>query len=344
MNTFLDVLPVGVFVLDREFQIVEINSNIELFFGAQRSEMLQRDKREFIDNHVASIVDNFPLFSEKILSTYDNNSYIQDILVHILPGQERRERWLSHYSKPILDGDYAGGRVEIYTDVTEQVEAEEHINWLSSHVLQLQEKEKKRIARDLHDELGQRIVAQKMGLENLANHLHRVDPLLVEERLRGMIREFDLLSTEVQRISNDLMPSLLEPLGLDETLIWLQGKMEELYQLKVDYQQLGLAGNILPKELEVVIFRIVQEGFNNIVKHARATQVTLRIIYSYPKIVISIQDNGQGFSATSPRLGLGLRFMRQRVSEVGGTLRITTHPGQGTSLRLEIPFYPEVKA
>jgi signal transduction histidine kinase len=343
MNTVLDVLPVGVFVLDREFRIVGINSLIELFFGVRRDEMLRRDKREFIFGHVATVVDNFPLFSERILSTYDENTYVQDILVHILPGGGREERWLSHYSKPILVGEHAGGRVEVYTDVTEQVEAEEHINWLSSHMLQLQEKEKKRIARDLHDELGQRIVAQKMGLENLANHLHRVDALRVEERLREMIRESDELSVEVQRISNDLMPSLLDPLGLDETLLWFKERMEDLYQLEVDYQQLGLGGCSLPKQLEVVIFRVVQEGLNNIVKHARASRVRLRIIYSYPKIVIAIQDDGVGFSCAAPRMGLGLRFMRQRVAEVGGTLRISSRPGQGATLRLEIPFYPDVQ-
>ncbi len=342
MNSLLNILPVGVFILDRNFAIVEVNANIERFFGIPRDEMIGKDKRKLIVEKVTNVLEHPDAFAKRIFAAYDNNSYIQNFTAHVLAGPHRKERWLSHLSEPIVSGEHTGGRVEIYTDITDQVVAEEHINWLSSHIMYLQEKEKARIARDLHDELGQRVVAQKMMLENLANQLHRQGgDVGIEETLRNIIQDFGHLGREVQRISSDLAPSLLEPLGLHGALNLLKDKAEELHQLKITYQTLGVGEHRFPQALEVVIFRIFQEGLSNIIKHAQAQHVELKLLYSYPKIIISIADDGVGFSSQDSRPGLGLRFMRQRVSEVGGLLRIKSQPGQGTTLRLEIPYYQD---
>ena len=342
VNTFLNILPVGVFILNKNFTIIEVNACIERFFGMSREQMVGKDKRKLIIEKIASIWEDPDAFTSRVFAAYDSNSYIQNFTAHVLSGPNRKERWLSHFSEPILSGEHAGGRVEIYTDITDQMVAEEHINWLSSHIMYLQDKERARIARDLHDELGQRVVAQKMMLENLANQLHRQGgDVGIEETLRNIIQDFGHLGREVQRISSDLAPSLLEPLGLHGALNLLKDKAEELHQLKITYQTLGVGEHRFPQALEVVIFRIFQEGLSNIIKHAQAQHVELKLLYSYPKIIISIADDGVGFSSQDSRPGLGLRFMRQRVSEVGGLLRIKSQPGQGTTLRLEIPYYQD---
>lgn len=339
MYNILDIFPVGIFILDKNFYIRSVNKVIEKFFGIPREEMLGRDKRKLIIKRIAFIWEDHEGFARRILAAYDSNNYVQNFISHVIPCPHREERWLSHFSEPINSGYYKGGRVEIYTDVTNQIVAEKHINWLSSQIIHLQEKEKSRIARDLHDELGQQLVVQKMILENLANQLNSQDICELKRRLHCVIKDLGRLSGEVQRIAGDLMPSSLEPLGLHETLIWLKERTQELYRLQIDYQALGLGERRLPRPLEVTIFRIFQEGLNNIIKHAKAEHVELKLIYSYPQLIISIQDDGVGFSQKDPHSGLGLRFMRQRVSEVGGNLRIKSVPGKGTTLRLEIPYY-----
>lgn len=345
MKALLNVLPVGIFVLDPAFSVLEVNNCIEHYFGIPVEEMKGKDKRDLIRKKIARIWEDPEDFSSRVLESYDNNTYVQTFTTRILPGPNREERWVSHYSRPFHMADGPAGRIEIYTDITDAVIAEKHIDWLSSQIMLLQEKEKARIARDLHDELGQLIVAQKMNLENMAARLERqnLNPEL-ESELRTVIRGLDHLSAEVQRISSDLMPSLLESRGLNEALLWLKDKTEELYSLHVDCQVLGVGKKRLPRPLELVIFRIFQEGLNNIVKHAKASRVELKLIYSYPKIIILIRDDGVGFSGDDLQSGLGLRFMRQRVLGIGGTMQAKSSPGHGTSLRLELPYYQGEKS
>lgn len=340
MKEALDFLPLGVFVLDNRLQVVWANVNIERYFGIPSADLEGRDKRALIRNRIAEIFEDPEEFEQRVLATYDNNTYVEKFLCHVLPGPNRVERWLEHFSQPIYSGVFAGGRIELYTDVTERIAADEHIGWLSSQLMRVQEREKTRIARDLHDELGQGLVAQKIMLENLVEAL-RADgnQTDVVRRLEVVIRELSRLSHEVRRISSDLMPTMLEPLGLQETMLWLRKHYEGLYQLKIDFQTIGFGPERLPARLELMLFRIFQEALNNIVKHAGATTVEAKLLYNYPRVIASIRDDGRGFQQGHMTHGLGLRFMRQRVAEMGGSIKIKSAPGEGTLIRVEIPYY-----
>jgi len=114
----LDSSSVGVFILDSDFGVVWINRALERYFGLRREEVLGRDKRELIRTRIKDIFEDPDGFAEKVLSSYEGNTYVQHFECHVLPGPGREERWLEHWSQPIRSGRYAGGRVEHYTDIT----------------------------------------------------------------------------------------------------------------------------------------------------------------------------------------------------------------------------------
>ena len=114
----LDSSSVGVFILDSDFKVVWINRALERYFGLRREEVLGRDKRELIRTRIKDIFEDPDGFAEKVLSSYEDNTYVQHFECHVLPGPGREERWLNHWSQPIRSGRYAGGRVEHYTDIT----------------------------------------------------------------------------------------------------------------------------------------------------------------------------------------------------------------------------------
>ncbi len=123
-NDVLDTSSVGIFILDSDFQIVWVNHALERYFGLRRKEVIGKDKRQLIRERIKNIFEDPVYFTEKVFATYDDNTYIEHFECHIVPGSEREERWLEHWSQPIVSGPYAGGRVEHYSDITERKKAE----------------------------------------------------------------------------------------------------------------------------------------------------------------------------------------------------------------------------
>jgi len=341
MEKILDILPIGVFVLDAEFQVAEVNKAIEVFFGLPREDMLGQDKVKLILEKISRIFENGDDFRSRVFATYGDNTYIERFICHVLAGQNREERWLQHNSQPILTGSYKGGRIETYSDITDLVLVEQEIHWITTQSMQLQEKEKSRIASNLHDELGQMILAIKFSLENLQASLgKRADSCGSEmKELEKSIEWVERMSVEVREIASDLMPPLLSPLGLDETLAWLKDQYSSLYGLNISYQSFGIQGKRLPESLEVAIFRVFQESLNNIVKHASAQHVGLKLIYSHPRIIVTINDDGKGFDTQNhTAVGIGLKIMKQRILEWGGKMKIISEIDKGTTIRAEFPI------
>jgi len=125
INDILDSSKVGVFILDSDFRVVWLNQALESYFGIRRAEVIGKDKRQLIHAQIKNIFEDSERFAEKVLATYENNSYVENFECHVLPDGERQERWLEHWSQPIPSGSYAGGRIEHYTDITERKKMEE---------------------------------------------------------------------------------------------------------------------------------------------------------------------------------------------------------------------------
>ena len=140
----LDNTDVGIFILDDEFDVAWVNSAVEAYFGLERDSVLGADKRTLIRDQIRDAVETPDEFSETVTATYDDNSYVEEFVCHVLSGEDREERYLQHISQPIESGLYEGGRVELYYDVTEQVEREQKLDALHGATRELMAAERER--------------------------------------------------------------------------------------------------------------------------------------------------------------------------------------------------------
>ena len=181
-----------------------------------------------------------------------------------------------------------------------------------------EEKERSRIAKELHDGLGGVLAAAKMHASNTGN----------SDKLLNLL---DTASKETRRISHNLLPESLTKKGLDAALKDYINSINENSLLKVDYISLGLK-NDLPQSLQLSVYRIIQELINNIIKHSSATDALVQLQQEPNKLIITVEDNGKGFKKEHNFNGIGLQNIESRLSLLKGTLEINSKQAQGTSV------------
>lgn len=219
------------------------------------------------------------------------------------------------------------------------MESKLELHELSSQLIGAQERERKRIAVELHDSVGQTLSAIKFSVEGLLPRL----PVGEERRaLEAVVRRIRDAVAEVRRVSMDLRPSILDDFGLLAALRWFFREYQAIYTgmalaftLEVDEQD-------IPHSLRTNVFRIVQEALNNVAKHAMATRVRVDLTRTDERIVLTIGDDGIGFEPSALHMatrqtGFGLRSMRERAELTGGRFAIHARPGQGVVLEVSWP-------
>jgi signal transduction histidine kinase len=211
---------------------------------------------------------------------------------------------------------------------------------LSAKLVSAQEEERRTIARELHDEIGQVLTVIKMELAHAQKHIaadgHGTDLL---DDARSIT---DRALHAVRDISHFLHPPLLDDLGLSAAVDWYVQSINKRHELRVDFNAQDMTAR-LPPEIEVALYRIVQEGLTNVLRHARAHRCVVELardrFSSRDSVRVSIRDDGVGFDPTAPRgetsPGLGLVGIRERVAQLGGELRLDSVPGRGTTLTAE---------
>ncbi len=215
---------------------------------------------------------------------------------------------------------------------------------LFRRIVDAQESERQRIARDLHDETGQALTAIGMGLRGLStavtNNRNRDQTIKTLRNLETLAADSLL---ELQHLIGDLRPSHLDDLGLPAALRWYAGKVQERTDLKV---KVDIEGEeiLITSALKIAIFRIVQEALNNITKHAQAKDVYIKLKYQPKQVIVSVRDDGIGFDLdmvrmrSSRRPSLGLVGMQERAALLDGAVSIQSSPGQGTLVEATLPL------
>ncbi|MBI5352204.1 MAG: sensor histidine kinase [Chloroflexi bacterium] len=212
---------------------------------------------------------------------------------------------------------------------------------LFRRVVAAQEAERQRIARDLHDETGQSLTAIGMGLRGLADEINPRN-----KAQRDTLGQLQTLSSdslrELQRIISDLRPAHLDDLGLSATLRWYANRCQEISHLNIKVDISG-EEHLLDEVVKIAIFRIIQEALNNIIKHSRATAVTVNLVYTEESARILVRDNGLGFDMDAiknraGRVSLGLSGMSERAALLGGTVEVHSRPNYGTEVEALIPY------
>ena len=218
-------------------------------------------------------------------------------------------------------------------------ESHERLRALSMYLQSVREEERTRIAREVHDELGQALTSCKLDVSWIANRLPKeLKPLL--DRARALSTHIDSTIQMVRRISAELRPGVLDHLGLDAALEWQANEFQNRTGIRCDVHA-QLEDHALDTELSTTLFRIFQETLTNVIRHAGATRVTVRLREVSRRISMEVVDNGRGIAhadMANPR-SMGLLGMRERAALMGGTFKIhRLRQGQGTRVSVSVPM------
>ncbi len=225
----------------------------------------------------------------------------------------------------------------------EQAEAalqatQQELRQLAAQHLAIQEAERRRIALDLHDGLGQSLSLLKLGIQEALRLMSGVASPEAVAPVRNLIPKVESALNELHRVAMDLRPATLDDLGILPTLSWFVREFESANLKTRIEKHISVSENDIPEPLKIAIFRILQEAVNNAVKHAAARRIKISLHNGSDVLAFSIEDDGKGFdqiavaNSGETRRGIGLQSMRERAELSGGAYTMTSAVGQGTKV------------
>lgn len=231
----------------------------------------------------------------------------------------------------------------VFRDVTERMKAEKIIHSLTHRLIKSQENERKIISRELHDQVAQDLSSARIICEMLLNNeLESISD--GEQKIFELSEILYFTIKAVRNLAYDLRPPGLEELGLVQTLYRYCRDFSEQNGINVDFKSAGMDALKLNFDTEINLYRLVQEGLNNIRRHSDAKNATITLISSFPDILLRIGDDGKGFNveervdAALEEKRMGLQSMKERVSLLQGKMSIQSLPMKGTKILIEIPY------
>jgi PAS domain S-box-containing protein len=241
----------------------------------------------------------------------------------------------------------------ISRDISEQKRLEQELGQITqkhnedlrllTHALQqAQEEERRRVSRELHDDLNQRLSNLKLSMEMMIRSRPRTHGKITED-LQGFAQQLDTLIRDVRKIAANLRPTILDDFGLAVGIELLCNDFEKLHHRTVLLSKRGCIDNRFNSQVEIALYRVAQESFVNIAKHSTATTIEVTLLCDASSLTMIIQDNGSGFdlnevrSRKGPARGLGFTGMRERIEMVGGRFHIHSSPKTGAVIEAVIP-------
>jgi PAS domain S-box-containing protein len=323
--------------MDVHGRYIYSNPVVETLLGYQTDEVIGKYFYDFFSNPDKQALKNkiFQIIEKvKPIWLFDTNFIRKDGLEIIMETN----------GVPFLDdkGNLLGYRC-ISQDITERKRAETHIRNLSQQLINAQETERQMISYELHDRVAQDLSVSKIECDMLLKHQPGLESY-VKEKLLAISKCLQGVITSVRDLSYDLRPPVLADMGISEALKIYCEEFSKKNGLEIDFQSAGLHLFNLDSNIEIHLYRLVQEGLNNIRKHADATQVNIMLMGASPNIILSIEDNGRGFDLKTRELALanekrmGLQNMKQRVNLFQGQMTIQSRSMQGTKILIKIPL------
>jgi signal transduction histidine kinase len=353
LKDIIEFLPDATFVINSQKKIIAWNRAIEKMTGVSEEEMIGKGDYAYsvpfygkprpilIDFVMAEIAE---LEKQYDAVTKKGGTVMGEVFVPMT--YEGQGAYLSGTASPLFDGDgNMIGAIESIRDITEQKKARDdllqsqvQLHLLSSRLLEAQEEERKRIARELHDTIGQALAALKFNVENIQYQMTHGQLEAASRLLEFLVPKIQDVIEEARRIYMGLRPSILDDLGIHATIGWYCREHQKLYPRTFIETQIDIPEEEIRDDLKIVIFRIIQESLNNIAKHSEAEYVTLSLVRTEGMLELIIEDNGLGFDFTAVqkredgKKGMGIAGMRERSELSGGAFYVQSLPGRGTTV------------
>ncbi|HEX8893022.1 MAG TPA: ABC transporter substrate binding protein, partial [Terriglobales bacterium] len=247
-------------------------------------------------------------------------------------------RWMFDVASPRVNGDGSfAGFIGSAIDITDQKMAQEALENVSGRLIEAQEKERSRIARDLHDDICQRLALLSMELEQ-ANRSLNASPEVTNERLEEIRRHCSEITGDVQALSHQLHSSKLDYLGITAAIRSFCREFAKQHDGTVEFNAESIPTH-LPKDVSLCLFRIVQESLHNAVKYSGTNRYTVHLKGACNNVQLEVADSGVGFDPETAKVngGLGLLSMQERVHLVRGEFFLESSPGKGTRILASVP-------
>ncbi len=324
----------AIWVHDLAGSITAVNEAAAILVGYSTEELLTMNVKRFLSEESLNLAGQI---RRKLLQ----NEAIEQPYEQRLIKKDETEATLKLTTSLVTEDGNPVGFQHIARDVTEERRMQDSLRYHLSQITKAQEEERKRISRDLHDDSSQALYALSRQVDNFTrdNADLAADTASFLKKLRQQLNN---TLEGIRRFAQELRPPMLDDLGLLATLRWELGELEGRSGMKADLVVVG-SERRFSTEVELIIFRILQEALRNVEKHAQASKVGVNIEFGEGKTKVSISDNGKGFDlegslAELPRAGkLGLTGMEERVRLLSGSMKIESELGKGTKVTVELP-------
>ncbi len=331
-STLVEDALTGVYIV-QDGKIEFVNETFAEIFGYSRKDLMGMDSLELIypkDRPMVEEIRNERLNQKSVPHAYEVRGIKKDGSIV----------WLLRSNALI----YIGGQEAIagsVFDITERKMAESRLRQSENEhrvLSTVEENERKRIARDVHDSLGQTLSAVKFGLENAINKLGDMADDSALDALKALVPVTQQSIEEVRRITMDLRPSTLDDLGILATINWFCREFEAIYKDISIQKEIGISEHVIPESIKTVIYRILQESLNNAAKYSSADQVRVCLRKHHHCIELKIIDNGKGFdieqvlALKASERGFGLASIKERAELSGGSFVLHSELGEGTEI------------
>lgn len=325
LKIFVKNVPAGVAMLDRDMRYLQVSDRWCLDYSLNSSQVIGRSHYEI-----------FPDVPERWKEMHRRALQGETLRAN----EDAWERddgattWVRWEIRPWRTPTGSVGGILIFAeDITHRKRMEEALSEMSRKLIESQEQERARIGRELHDDINQRLAMLAVELEQLEEN-----PLEIRSRLRELRKQTIEISNDVQALSHELHSSKLEYLGVVAGIRSWCREFAERQKIQIDFRD--DVSNVLPFDIGLALFRVLQEALHNAIKHSGVKRLEVQMLERSEEVHLIVSDSGKGFDLEAAKQlgGLGLTSMRERVRLVNGEMEIQSKPMGGTTIYVRIPF------
>ena len=354
LSKIIDGSPIPCFVINKQHKVTHWNVAIESLSGIKNQEIIGTDEqwRAFYSEKRPAMADLVVdgAYADEIEAYYRGKCRKSRLIVDayeaedFFPALGKNGKWLHFTASPVKnESEEITGAIETLQDITEERQLQESMRFYGQLITRAQEDERKRIARELHDDVSSSLLLLIQRLDTVVPTSQTRQSRALKEKLEDLRSRAVETIEQVRRCAQDLRPRILDDLGLVPALEWMAEDLGKNYRINTHVEVVGSEFK-LPVDMQLLLFRVAQEALSNIRRHAEASTAVIKLVFESNKVRMTISDNGKGFKLPDPKENLasigklGIIGMYERTRLIGGDLKIRSKPGGGTQVIADIPL------